>query len=85
MGRRHGGKGAGRSQPVNQAQNFSEQGSGDSNFRELKGDITAMTHDLGADLDELVAQGGERPVFLASGRCYAASGSARVCRKLPRL
>ncbi len=40
-----------RPQPVNQAQNRSEQSSGDSDFRELKGDITAVAHDLGADFD----------------------------------
>ncbi len=45
-----------RPQPVDQAQNLSEQSSGDSDFRELNGDITAMSHDLRADLDELVAQ-----------------------------
>ncbi len=39
-----------------EAQNLSEQSSGDSDFRELKGDITARSHDLRADLDELVAQ-----------------------------
>ncbi len=44
----------GRPQPVNQAQNLSEQSSGNSDFRELKGDITAMSHDLRADLDELL-------------------------------
>ena len=48
-----------RPQPVNQAQNLCEQSSGDSDFRELKGDITAMSHDLRADRDELVAQGGQ--------------------------
>ncbi len=46
----------GRPQPVNQAPNLSEQGSGDSDIRELKGDITALSHDLRADLDELLSQ-----------------------------
>ncbi len=36
-----------------EAQNLSEQGSGDSDFRELKGDITAMADHLGTDLDQL--------------------------------
>ena len=57
-----------RPQPVNQAQNLSEQSSGDSDLRELKDDITAMSHDLRADLDELVAQGGERPMFHSLGQ-----------------
>ncbi len=52
----------GRPQPVNQAQNLSEQSSGDSDFRELKGDIPAMSHDLRADLDQLLTQRGQRPV-----------------------
>ncbi len=30
----------------------SQRTAGDSDFRELKGDITAMSHDLRADLDE---------------------------------
>ncbi len=40
-----------------------EQSSGDSDFRELKDDITAMSHDLRADLDELLWQRGQRSVF----------------------
>ncbi len=43
-----------RPQPLNEAQDLSEQSFGDSDFRELKGDITAMSHDLRADLDELL-------------------------------
>ncbi len=52
-----------RPQPVDQAQNLSEQSSGDSDFRELKGDITAMSHDLRADLDVLLPKRRQRPVF----------------------
>ena len=47
-----------RPQPVNQAQNLSEQSSGDSDFRELKGDIPAMANNFGADLDQLLPQAG---------------------------
>ena len=52
-----------RPQPVNQAQDFSERRFGDSDFRELKGDITAMSHDLRTDLDELAVQRGQGPVL----------------------
>ena len=47
---RHGS----RPEPVNQAQDRSKQGSGDGDLCDLKGDVAAMSHDLGADLDELV-------------------------------
>ncbi len=52
-----------RPQSVDQAQDLGEQRSWDSNLRELKGDIAAMSHDLGADLDELVVQRGHGPVL----------------------
>ncbi len=57
-----------RPQPVNQAQDLSEQISGDVDFRELRGDIAAMSHDLCADLDQLGAQSGQRPVFDSLGQ-----------------
>ena len=66
-----------RPQPVNQAQNLSEQSSGDSDFRELESDITAKTHDLRADLDRLFAQRGQRPGpsrvprYSAAATCFA--------------
>ncbi len=50
-------------QPVNQAQDLGEQNSGDSDLCELKGNVATVPHDLRADLDELVAQGGERPML----------------------
>ncbi len=52
-----------RPQPVNQAQNLCEQSSGDSDLCKLKGDMTAMSHDLRVDLDELVAHAGKRLAF----------------------
>ncbi len=53
MGRRHGGKGAGRSRSIRRriSANKAGQSSGDSDFRQLKGDMAAVAHDLGADLD----------------------------------
>ncbi len=68
----------GRPQPVDQAQTLGEQSSGDSDFRELKGDITTMSHDLRADLDELVAQGAERPVFYSLGQRQGAQEVAEI-------
>ena len=52
-----------RPQPVNQAQDLSEQGPWDGDLRQLERDVAAMSHDLGADLDELLPQCGQRPVL----------------------
>ncbi len=52
-----------RPQPVNQAQDLGELSSGDCDLCELNGDVAAMSHDLGADLDELLPQRGQRPVL----------------------
>ncbi len=48
----------GRPQPVDEAQDLSEQRFGDNDFCELECDIAAMLHDLGTDLDQLFAQRG---------------------------
>ncbi len=45
-------------QPVNEAQDLSEQGSWDGDVGHLKRDVVAVAHDLGADLDQLLSQGG---------------------------
>jgi hypothetical protein len=45
-------------QPVNEAQDLSEQRFGDSDFCELGCDVAAMAHELCADLDQLLAQRG---------------------------
>jgi hypothetical protein len=50
-------------QPVNQAQNLGEYGSGDGDLRHLESDVTAVAHDFGPDLDQLFTERGERPVF----------------------
>ncbi len=52
-----------RPQPVNQAQDLSEQRFRDSDLCELECDVAAMSHDLGTDLDQLVAQRGQGPVL----------------------
>ncbi len=45
-------------QPVNEAQDLSEQRSWDGDVGHLKRDVVAVAHDLGADLDQLLSQGG---------------------------
>ena len=44
-------------------QDIGEQNSGDGDLGHLEGDITAVANDLRADLDELVFQSCQRPVF----------------------
>ena len=67
-----------RPQPVNQAQKLSEQSTGDSDFRELKGNITAMSHDLRADLDELLPKCRQRPVLDLLRQCQGAQEVAEI-------
>ncbi len=43
-------------QPVNQAQDLSEQGSWYGDLRHLERDVAAMSHGLGADLDQLLVK-----------------------------
>ena len=50
-------------QAVNQAQNLDEQGSGDGDLRHLESYVTAVAHDLRSNLDQLLTQGGQRPVL----------------------
>ncbi len=68
--RNHGGK-RGRSQAINQAQDGGEQCSRYGDLCEVECDVAAMTRDPGADLDELVPQGG-------GDQCSAVSGNGRV-------
>ena len=42
-------------QPVKQAQDIGEQGSGDGNLRHLESDATAVAHDLRSNIDQLLA------------------------------
>ncbi len=50
-------------QPVNEAQDLSEQRSWDGDLRQLESDIAAVAHDLGTDLDQLLPQSGQRSVL----------------------
>jgi len=72
-------------QIINQAQDFPEQFPRHRNLGQLERDIAAMADHLGSDLDQFLPQRGQRPVLLASGRCYAAFGKASVRMKLGRL
>ena len=48
-------------------QDFGEQRSGDSDLHQLESDVATMTHDLGTDLDQRLAQRGQRPVLRLLG------------------
>ncbi len=50
-------------QSVNEAQDLNEQRSWDGDLRHLEGDVAAVVHDLGTDLDQLLAQRGDRPTL----------------------
>jgi len=53
-------------QSVNEAQDLSEQRSWDGDLHQLESDTAAVAHDLGADLDQLLAE-----PFLRTGRSPA--------------
>ncbi len=56
-------------QPVDQAQNLGERGSGYGDLRHLESDVTAVAHDLVANLDQLLPQDRKRPM-----RCFLGRG-----------
>ncbi len=51
------------SQIIDQAQYFSEQVPRHRHLGQLERDVPPVTDDLGADLDQLLAQSGQRPVL----------------------
>ena len=53
----------GRPQAVNQAQDVGEQASRDCDLGKLERDIATVADDLGADLDQFLPQGHQRPVL----------------------
>ena len=57
------------SKPVDQPQNSPEQLARHGNLRHLEGDVARVRDDLRADLDELLAQPGQRPVFDRLRQC----------------
>ena len=68
----------GRPQFVDPPQDLGEHGSGLRHLGELKGDAAVVAHVPDIKIHQLLAQRGQRPRLLASGRCSAASGDARV-------
>jgi hypothetical protein len=62
------GRGRSWPQPVDQAQNFFEQIAWYGDLRHLERDIARMGDDPGTDLDELLAQAGQRPVCDSFGQ-----------------
>jgi len=75
----------GRPQPIDEAEDFPKQLSRHRNLCQLERDVPAMADHFRTDFDQLFPQRGQRPVFLASGRCCAAFGKASVRMKLARL
>jgi len=61
-------------EPVDQAQDVDEQGSGDGDLRHLESDVTAVAHDLDADFDQLLPQGIQRPIL--EGKAETEAGAA---------
>ena len=53
----------GRPQPIDEAEHLSEQLPRHRNLRQLESDIPAVAHDLGANLDQLLPERGQRPVL----------------------
>ena len=50
------------SQPVDQPQDLLEQFSLHRDLGHLEDGVTGVAHDLGADLDQLLSQAGQRPL-----------------------
>ncbi len=50
-------------QPVNEAQDLSEQRSRDGDLGQLNGDVAPVPDHLGTDLHQLLAQGIQRPIL----------------------
>ena len=53
----------GRPQPIDEAEDFSEQLPRHRNLRQLESDVPAVAHDLGTNLDQLLPERGQRPVL----------------------
>ncbi len=67
-----------RPQPVDEAEDFSEQLPWHRNLRQLESDVAAMSHDLGADLDELLPKRRHRPAVDLSRQRQTAQEVAEV-------
>ena len=64
-------------QIINQPLDYLEQASRNRRFGQLKGDVAAMSDNLGTDLHQLLPQRRQRQMLLAFGRCSADFGNAR--------
>ena len=62
-------------QIIDQAQDFPEQLPRHRNLGQLKRDVATMANNLGADLDQLLPQRGERPAPVPFGQGQVRSGS----------
>ncbi len=62
---------------VDQMKYLGEQRSCDGDLRHLESDVAAMTHDLGTDLDELLAQRSAANALLPPIRLTSALGQNR--------
>ncbi len=66
------------SQIIDQAQYFSEQVPWHSNLGQLEGDIPAMAHDLGPDLEQLLSQRSAANALLPPIRLTSPLGQVRT-------
>jgi hypothetical protein len=66
------------SEPIDPAEDLGEQGARHRYLGQLEHDVATVAHDPGADLDQLLAQRGQRPMLDPLRQ-------ANVCRKLARL
>ncbi len=64
-------------QPVDQMKYLGEQRSWDGDLRHLESDVAAMAHDLGTDLDELLAQRSAANALLPPIRLTSPLGQTR--------
>ncbi len=78
IGRCHGGKGAGRRPSISRK---IEQFPWHRDLLQLKSDIAAVARDLRANLDQLLAQGGQRPVAHSVRQGERAQEVAQVVRQ----
>ena len=69
------------SQPRDELQNILEHLPRHCDLGHLKCDVTAMAHDLGADLDQLLAQAGQRPRLCRLGHRQRPHEIAEVVRE----
>ena len=70
-----------QSQPLDAAEDQSEQGSEDRHLRQREHHAPGVKHDLASDLDEFVPQRGQRPMFHARRQRQPPQEVAQVVRQ----